>query len=63
MRVQVDFGLCESNGFCMAVAPELFELGDDDTLTVLDPEVSPENLALVREAVRRCPRQAITIVD
>jgi len=63
MRVQVDFGLCESNGFCMAVAPKVFELGDDDVLTVLDPEVTPENETLIREAVRQCPRQAITIAD
>ena len=63
MRVQVDFGLCESNGFCMAVIPEVFELGDDDMLTVLDPEVTPENEKLIREAVRQCPRQAISIAD
>jgi ferredoxin len=46
----------------MGIAPEVFLLGDDDMLTVLQPEVTPENEELVREAVRQCPRQAISIV-
>ena len=35
MRVVVDRDLCESNGLCMAAAPEVFELQDDDTLLIL----------------------------
>jgi ferredoxin len=30
---------------------------------VLQPEVTPENEELVREAVRQCPRQAISIKE
>lgn len=62
MRIEVDWDLCESNAVCMGIAPEVFELGDDDMLTVLQPEVTPENEELVLEAVRQCPRQAISIV-
>ncbi|MBI2698081.1 MULTISPECIES: ferredoxin [Mycobacterium] len=62
MRIEVDWDLCESNAVCMGIAPDIFELGDDDMLTVLQPEVTPENEELVREAVRQCPRQAISIV-
>ena len=29
-KVVVDFDLCESNAVCMAVAPEVFEVRDDD---------------------------------
>ncbi|CAN5568816.1 hypothetical protein BH18ACT1_BH18ACT1_19530 [soil metagenome] len=36
MRVVVDWELCESNAICMAVAPEVFEVDDDDELHVLD---------------------------
>ncbi|AXN46660.1 Ferredoxin [Mycobacterium marinum] len=61
MRIEVDWDLCESNGICMGIVPEVFQLGDDDMLTVLQPEVTPENEELVREAVRQCPRQAISI--
>ena len=63
MRIEVDWDLCESNGVCMGIIPEVFYLGDDDMLTVLQPEVTPENEAQVRDAVRQCPRQAISIVD
>jgi ferredoxin len=55
MKIDVDWGLCESNGVCMGIIPEVFELGDDDMLTVLQPDVTPENEALVREAVLSAP--------
>jgi ferredoxin len=62
-KIEVDWGLCESNGVCMGVIPEVFRLEDDDTLTVLQDEVTPENEELVLEAVRQCPRQAISISE
>ncbi|MGW0044685.1 ferredoxin [Rhodococcus sp. NPDC003348] len=63
MRVEVDFGVCESNAVCVGIAPDVFDLGEDDHLTVLRPEVTPDNEQGIREAARQCPRQAITIVD
>jgi ferredoxin len=63
MRVVVDYDLCESNGLCMAAAPEVFEVRDDDFMYVLE-ENPPEHLrAKVEEAVQRCPKQAIKIED
>lgn len=61
MRVVVDYDLCESNALCMAAAPEVFEVRDDDFLYVLQDEPPEEQRAAVEEAVRRCPKQAITI--
>ena len=46
-KIEVDFGLCESNGVCMGIIPEVFELDDDDYLHVLTEEVTPENEAKV----------------
>ncbi|WP_099021077.1 ferredoxin [Mycolicibacterium palauense] len=60
-KIEVDFELCEANGVCMGILPEVFELDDEDFLHVLSDEVTPENEAKVREAVRQCPRQAISI--
>jgi ferredoxin len=60
-KIEVDWGLCESNGVCMGIIPEVFQLGDDDMLTVLQEDVTPENEEQVRDAVRQCPRQAISI--
>ncbi len=62
-KVVVDFDLCESNAICMAAAPEVFEVRDDDFLYILD-ETPPDALkAKVDEAVRRCPKQAISLED
>ena len=63
MRVVVDFDLCESNAICMGIAPEVFEVRDDDFLYVLN-ETPPEDMRpKIEEAVQRCPKQAISIVD
>jgi ferredoxin len=63
MRVVVDFDLCESNALCMGLAPEVFEVRDDDLLYVLD-ENPPDTLRQqVEAAVRTCPKNAISIVD
>ncbi|OAN38814.1 ferredoxin [Mycolicibacterium iranicum] len=62
-KIEVDFELCESNGVCMGIIPEVFHLDDDDYLHVLQDEVTPENEAQVKESVRQCPRQAIAIKD
>ncbi|MDY7102059.1 MAG: ferredoxin [Actinomycetota bacterium] len=63
MRVVVDFDLCESNAICMQVAPEVFEVRDDDFLYVLQEEPPEDLRPKVQEAVDRCPKQAISIED
>ena len=63
MRVVVDYDLCESNAICMAVAPEVFEVDDDDNLNLLQEEPPEELRSKVEEAVRRCPKQALSIQD
>ena len=64
MRIVVDFDLCESNAVCMGIAPEVFEVRDDDFLYVLDE--TPAGGAAARRWRRRsgrCPKQAISIED
>ncbi len=63
MKVVVDFDLCESNAVCMAVAPEVFEVRDDDFLYVLQEEPPADLHDKVRSAAERCPKQAITLED
>jgi ferredoxin len=59
----VDYDLCESNAICMAVAPEVFEVDDDDNLNLLQEEPPEELRPKVEEAVRRCPKQALSLQD
>ena len=62
MRVVVNMSQCESNALCMGVAPDVFLVDDDDNLTVLNETPDESARERVVEAVRVCPKQAITIV-
>jgi ferredoxin len=61
MRILVDYEQCETNGLCVAAAPEVFEIDDDDHMVLLVEHPSSELLAKVEEAVRLCPKQALSV--
>ena len=63
MRVVVDFDQCESNALCMGILPEVFEVRDDDFLYVLNEHPPEEMSEKLMEAVRSCPKNAISIED
>jgi ferredoxin len=63
MRVVVDWDVCESNAVCQGVAPEVFEVRDDDNLYLLIEEPDESLRPKVEQAVRMCPKQAISIED
>ncbi|HLX38842.1 MAG TPA: ferredoxin [Candidatus Binataceae bacterium] len=63
MKIVVDRHACEGNARCSEVAPELFEVRDDDKAFVkieTPPATLQEKLKL---AVKLCPRQAISVED
>ena len=62
-KVVVDFDVCESNAVCMGIAPEVFEVRDDDFLYILNENPPDELRPEVEQAVRQCPKQAISIVE
>jgi ferredoxin len=62
VKVHVDMNLCQSHGECVSIAPDVFELGDDDVL-VWREEVSEDRRAAIEEAVNVCPMMAISIED
>jgi len=63
MKVVVDYDLCESNAVCMGIAPEVFEVRDDDNLYLLQEHPDASLRPKMEESVRRCPKQAISIED
>ncbi|HEY7270105.1 MAG TPA: ferredoxin [Dehalococcoidia bacterium] len=63
MKVQVDALKCEANARCVAAAPQVFELGDDDVSHVKLPDIPPDLKDAVDRAIRLCPRQAIAWVE
>jgi ferredoxin len=63
MRVTVDETLCEAQGFCESLAPDVFELGDEDVVQIADGPVSPDREIDVRAAVDQCPKAALRLQD
>lgn len=47
----------------MGIAPEVFEVRDDDFLYVLDETPDESLREKVTEAAARCPKQAIALED
>jgi ferredoxin len=62
MRIHVDMIRCQSQGECCFVAPDLFELGDDDVLRWAE-EADDGRRDEVERAVQMCPVQAISLQD
>jgi ferredoxin len=61
MNVKVDRELCSGISNCVAIAPTVFKLDDQNKAVVLDPDsVDEETLIEVAES---CPENAIIIKD
>ena len=60
-RIKIDRSLCTGYGECVGIAPEVFQLGDDNVSVVLDPEGSDDEAVL--DAARACPVDAIQLMD
>jgi ferredoxin len=63
MKVVVDWNLCESNGLCMDACPDVFRLDDADRLLILIERPDEGLRTQVEQAVRVCPRQALSLED
>ncbi len=63
MKIVVDYDLCEANARCLEVAPDIFKVDEEDNLHILIESPSEDRRKDVEEAVRLCPRQAITIQE
>ena len=61
LKIVVDRDLCEANGSCVLVAPHVFEIGDDDQMHVLHAQPPAAELESVEDAVRRCPKGALSL--
>ena len=61
MRVTVDLDRCEANAICMGIAPDVFDLDEDDNLHLLQENPPEEYRERMEQAVRRCPKQAIAL--
>ncbi|HVN91327.1 MAG TPA: ferredoxin [Candidatus Binataceae bacterium] len=59
----VDYNRCESNARCMEVAPDIFHVGEDDQLTILNENPPESARERILKAIRVCPKQALSLVE
>ena len=62
MEIRVDRDLCEANAVCCGLAPDVFELDDDENLVILTQNPPAERVERVQLAIGRCPKNALSIV-
>ena len=62
-KVLVDLNVCDLHGICVEAAPEVFEMGDDGVLRILNETPGEGLRAKVDAAVRECPTGAISIKE
>jgi ferredoxin len=55
--------LCDGNGVCAGIAPDVFDIDDDLNLILLQEEPPEELRGQVQQAAISCPRLAISIED
>lgn len=63
MRIKADFDLCESNAICVGMAPDIFDLDDDDYLVILQDEVPADRVEELRQVVASCPKSALSLQE
>jgi ferredoxin len=63
MRVEVDRDRCEGNAVCVGIAPDLFDLDDEDYAVLKVDEVPAEQEDLAEQAIAECPRAALIRKD
>ena len=61
MKARVDRDLCIGVGNCVAYAPTIFELDEENKAVILDPSSIDDNTLL--EAAKSCTENAIIIED
>ncbi len=63
MRVVVDRDRCEGNAVCVGIAPDLFELDEQDYVIVTKDPIPADREAQAEQAIAECPRAALTRKD
>jgi ferredoxin len=61
MKVKIDRELCIGVSNCVALAPTVFRLDDQNKVVVVDPDSVDEETLM--EAAKSCPENAIIIED
>ena len=63
MRVEVDLDRCEGNAVCVGIAPDLFDLNDEDYAVMTVDEIPADRESAAEQAIAECPRAALIRKD
>jgi ferredoxin len=63
VRVIVDRDRCEGNAVCLGIAPDIFDLDDEDYAVVKTDPIPPDREQLAEQAIAECPRAALLRED
>jgi len=63
VRVVVDRDRCEGNAVCLGIAPDVFDLDDEDYAVVKSDPIPSGKEELVEQAIAECPRAALLRED
>jgi ferredoxin len=63
VRVIVDRDRCEGNAVCLGIAPDMFDLDDEDYAIVKTDPIAPGQEDLAEQAIAECPRAALLRQD
>lgn len=63
MKVSVDLSKCTGHGVCETIAEEVFEVLDEGTVAIHEPERPDEDRERMQQAVTQCPVAALRLTD
>lgn len=63
MHVEVDLAKCTGHGICESIAENVFEVQDDGTVLIHEPERPESDRDRMQQAVTQCPAAALRLVD
>jgi ferredoxin len=63
VRVEIDRDRCEGNAVCLGIAPDIFDLDDEDYAVVKKDPIPADEEDLAEQAIAECPRAAILRKD
>ena len=59
LKIIIDRESCDGYANCVFVAPEIFDLDDENKVILLTEDVTDENTELIDLAINECPMRAI----
>jgi ferredoxin len=63
LRIVVDLDLCQGHGVCESEAPELFAVGRDRKVELLEDRPGDAARTAAELAVKYCPTHALSLVE